>query len=127
MSDLMTRRRELAPAAAAPSINVIAGTAVTVGTTLTLPIPSDYYFHAYKSSDGTIEEGELREVHRDPYGLFRIKSANGGNERINKNPFISQFWLTQSSTEMTWNCTNKNTSGLLVDGDTWAFVAWKEA
>ena len=118
------RRRLLMGSAG--GIDVISGKAVCSGTTLTMPIPAGYYMHAYNGSGRTYAEGDLREVHRDPYGIFRIKSAYSGAERMNSNPFATLFWITQSEAQIVLNCTNRNTTGLLADGDEWTFIAWKE-
>lgn len=112
---------------AGSGIDVICGTSTVVGTTLTMPIPSGYYYHCYLKSARTIADGDLQIVHATPLGLYRKKDAVGVMERLNTDPFVAQFWISRNGDNMTFSCSNPNTSGLLYDGDEWFYIAWKEA
>lgn len=115
---------------AANGIDVICGTATVAGTTLTMPIPSGYYYYVYLISEREIVDGDLQAVLATPRtGLYRNKSIPnlGFMERISSDPLISAFWMSHSGDNMIFSCSNANTSGVIHDGDEWFYFAWKEA
>lgn len=126
----LERRAAMLAGKSAGGLDVISGTAVCSGTTLTMPIPAGHFFYASlaKPAEGhMLDGGHLRQIYRDGYGFFRLKQGYGGAERQTGNPFDNIYYVTQSAEQIVLNCSNGNTSGLLVDGDEWTFVAWKEA
>lgn len=109
--------------------DVICGTATAVGNTLTMPIPSGYYYYVYLISDREIVDGDLQAILATPRsGLYRNKviPALGHMERISSDPFASVFWISHSGDNMTFSCSNPNTSGKIYDSDEWFYIAWKE-
>lgn len=129
MSILQIPRRGMMGSAGG-SIDVICGTATAVGNTLTMPIPSGYYYYVYLMSEREIVDGDLQAVLATPRsGLYRNKviPALGNMERLSSDPFVSAFWISHSGDNMIFSCSNRNTSGVIYDGDEWFYIAWKEA
>lgn len=103
-------------------MKIISGTAVVNGTLLTLPIPDDYSFYCYLSSERVFVDGDLRRFFKDKLGVVQQKRITLAVQNTTGD---FPWWIVVDRAGISINGTNKNTMGLLHDGDEWTFIAWK--
>ncbi|MBQ6274492.1 MAG: hypothetical protein IJK63_09740 [Oscillospiraceae bacterium] len=123
MSD--RRRAMMLQTAGGGTVDVLFGHATADDKSLTLPIPLGYDWYAFMSDvSQKTENNEVLRRAQDAVGWLCDKT---NTVNVSRDGTQRDIFITRSDDSLTINGYNGNTSGKIVAGVDYTYIAWKES
>lgn len=121
----LTRRAMLALQAGGGTVDVLFGHATADDKSLTLPIPLGYDWYAFMSD--VSQKTETTEVLRRAQDAVGRLCDKTNIVNVSRDGSQGDTFITRSDDSLTIKGSNANTSGKIVAGVDYTYIAWKES